>query len=64
MHLTSGSSVPKLQVMTLQFGTVLLVATYTLLVLYRTRIKKQHLVGSAPSNQIAVEYYALMSSHG
>ena len=25
--------------------------------------KKQHLVGSAPSNQIAVEYYALMSSH-
>ena len=26
--------------------------------------KKQHLVGSAPSHQIAVEYYALMSSHG
>lgn len=26
--------------------------------------KKKHLVGSAPSKQIAVEYYALMSSHG
>ena len=54
--------------MTLEFGTVLLVATYTLLVpvLCRTRIKK-HLVATvtiAPSNQIAVEYCTLMGSCG